>query len=199
MSGKSEMQKIKKCSRVLRYVMNVFLWVFAVAACLSLIAGIVAIFIPDSKFIFRNDYMGRSIFAFNNLVKYDITEAAQGISLKNVYISLLFMSVFVQLIIALGINQLVHILKSVENDTPFEEKNAGRISVIAKLLILSSFLIPAFEFIPAIILMDLLKIQNIDLNYSVNIPLVVAGFLMFILSSIFRYGNYLQNEYDGTI
>lgn len=199
MSNKTEMQKIKKYSRILRYVINFFFWAAVVSACLSLIAAILAIFVPDSKFIFRNTYTGRSIFEFGELIRYDITEAAQGISLKNAYIVILFMAVFVLLLVALIIKQLVYILKSVENDTPFEEENAGRIFAIARLLGLSAFLIPAFEFIPAKVLLDLIEVQNITLNYSVNIYLILAAFLMFILSGIFKYGSYLQKEYDETI
>lgn len=199
MSNKPEMQKIKRYSNVLRKVMSVFYWVAVVAACGSLIAAVAIIFIPSSNFVFRNNGAGRLGFSLDGLISYDITEAAQGISMKNVYITILFMSVLLLLLVAIVAKQLVHILKSVENDIPFVKENAKRISTVGVVLLLSSFLIPAFGFIVARSMIDLLKIQNISLNYSVNIYLVLAGFLMLILSGIFRYGSYLQNEYDETI
>ena len=199
MTSKSEIQKIKRYSKVLRKIMNVFYWMAVVAACGSLIAAVATIFIPASKFIFRNNHVGRAGFSLNELIRYDITEAAQGISLKNVYITILFMSPLLLLLVAIVAKQLVHILKSVENDTPFETENARRIFAVGRVLVLSSFLVPAFELIPAMVMLDLLKIQHISLNYSVNIYLVLAGFLMFILSGIFKYGSFLQHEYDETV
>ena len=199
MENISEIQKLKRHSHILRKVMDVLYWVAVVGACVSLIAAVTAIFIPDSKFIFRNNYAGRSVFSLNELVKYDITEAALGVSLKNVYITILFMAVMVMLLVIIITKQLVCILKSVENDTPFEKGNAERISAVGKILIASSLMVPAFEFLPAMVMLNLLKIQNINLNYSVNIYLVLAGFLMFILSGIFKYGSFLQNEYDETV
>lgn len=199
MSNKNEMQKIKRYSHILRKVMNVFYLAAVVAACGSLIAAVATIFIPASKFIFRNNNAGRLGFSLDGLIKYNLTEAAQGISLKDVYVTILFIAVPLLLLVAFVAKQLVHILKSVDNDTPFEKENAERIYSVGRVLVLSSLLIPAIEFIPAKVMLDLLKIQNISLNYSVNLYLVLAGFLMFILSGIFRYGSYLQNEYDETV
>lgn len=199
MSNKSEMQKIKRYSRVLRFVMNVFYWVSLVTACISFIATVATIFIPASKFIFKNNYAGSFGISLDGLIKYNLTEAAQGISLKDVYLTILFMSVVLLFLVAFVAKKLVHILKSVENDSPFEKENAERILAIGRILVLSALFIPALKFIPAKVLLDLVKMQNIDLNYSVNIYLLLAGFLMFVLSGIFKYGSYLQSEYDETV
>lgn len=199
MSNKSEMQKIKRYSHILTKVMRFFFWAAVVVACVSLIAAVATIFIPASKFIFRNNYAGSFGLSFDGLIRYDLTEAAQGISLKDIYIAVLFMSVPLLLLVAFVAKQLVHILKSLEKDTPFEKENAERILAVGRVLLLGAFLIPAFEYIPATVMLDLLKMQNINLNYSVNLYLVLAGFLMFILSGIFKYGSFLQKEYDETI
>lgn len=199
MSNKNEMQKIKRYSHILSKVMGVFYWVAVVAACGSLIAAVAIIFIPDSNFIIDNNGTGSFGLSLDGLIRYDLTEAAQGISMKNVYITILIMSVLLLLLVAIVVKQLVHILKSVENDIPFIKENARRISTVGVVLVLSSVLIPAFEFIVARSMIDLLKIENISLNYSVNFYLILAGFLMFILSGIFKYGSFLQNEYDETV
>jgi hypothetical protein len=84
-------------------------------------------------------------------------------------------------------------------DKPFEKENAKRISIVGIVLVFSSFLIPASEVFVARTLIDTLNIQNVNTNYSANIILILAGFLMFILSGIFKYGSYLQYEYDETV
>lgn len=199
MSNKNEMQKIKRYSHILAKVMSFFFWAAIVVACVSLIAAVATIFIPASKFIFRNNYAGSFGLSLDGLIKYDLTDVAQGISMKEVYITVLFMAVPMLLLIAFIAKKLVHILKSVKKDTPFEKENAERILTIGRVLLLSAFLVPAFEYIPATVMLDLLKNQDISLNYSVNLYLVLAGFLMFILSGIFKYGSFLQNEYDETV
>lgn len=199
MSNKNEIQKIKRYSHILSKVMGVFYWAAVVAACGSLIAAVAIIFIPNSNFVFNNNSTGSFGLSLDGLIRYDLTEVVQGISMKEIYITILFMSVLLLLLVTIVAKQLVHILKSVENDIPFIKENAWRISIIGVVLVLGSFLIPAFEFIVARSMLDLLKIQNISLNYSVNLYLVLAGFLMFILSGIFKYGSFLQNEYDETV
>lgn len=199
MLNHSEMQKIKRYSRVLRYVMSAFYWIALVVAGVSLIAAITVIFIPDSNFVIGSRNSGRLQAILGDLVNFDLTEAAQGISMKDVCVTILFMAVLALVLAAFVAKKLVHILKSVDNDTPFEKENAERIHAIGTIFVLGSFFIPAFEYIPARVMLNLLKAENIGLNYSVNVYMALAGLLLFILSGIFKYGSYLQDEYDETV
>ena len=195
-----EMLRIKRYSHNLRIVMNVFYWVTIVAACGCLIAAIVIKFIPDSHFALSERSIGHLGFSLDGLIKYNLNSAAfQGINMKNIYIAITIMSALISFLIIPVLKQIVLILKSVEEDKPFTKENAKRILIIGIIFILSSFMIPAFEVFVARTMIDTLKIQNVSTNYTVNIILIVTGFMMFILSSIFKYGSYLQHEYDETV
>jgi branched-subunit amino acid ABC-type transport system permease component len=63
----------------------------------------------------------------------------------------------------------------------------------------AAFVIPAAEIFVAGAMIDILKIQNISTNYSINLVLILTGFMMFVLGGIFKYGSYLQHEYDETV
>jgi len=198
MFNNDEMKRLKKCSHILRIMMDIIYRAMFIVACLSLIAAIAAIFMPDSFFTMYSIGTGKLEFIISSL-KFDVTEAILGISMKDICITILFIAFSIILLIVFGARKLARILRSVDNDTPFKKENADRIRAIGMILILSSFLVPAYDYIPAIMMMNLLKIKDISLNYSVNISLALAGILMFILSGIFRYGSYLQDEYDGTV
>lgn len=200
MNYKPAMLKIKRYSSNLRIVMNVFYWAAIFVSIVSLIAAIVIVFMSDSHFSLTDKSIGNTSFYLGGLIKYHLSDAIlKGTSMKNVYIAITIMSAFLSLLVIPVLRQTVLILKSVEEDNPFVIENAKRISVIGVILILSSFIIPAFEVVVARTMINTLKIQNLSISYSVNIILILTGFMMIILSGIFKYGSYLQNEYDETV
>lgn len=197
---KTKMLKIKRYSHNLRIVMNVFYWASIIIACGCLITAIVLKFISDSHFVLDERSIGHLGFSLDGLINYNINDAAlQGTNMKNIYIAIMIMAASISLIIIPILKQLVLILKSVDEDKPFEKENSTRILIIGNVLILSSFLIPAFEVIVARTIIDTFKIQNISTNYMVNFVLIITGFMMIILSGIFKYGSFLQHRYDETV
>ncbi|NMB97178.1 MAG: DUF2975 domain-containing protein [Clostridiaceae bacterium] len=109
------------------------------------------------------------------------------------------MSTAIFILLVPALKQLVLILASVEKNSPFAVENSRRISNLGLILIISSFLLPAFEILVVKTMIDTFNIKHVSINYTVNIALILSGFLMFILSGVFNYGSYLQNEYDETV
>ena len=199
-NNKTTMLKIKSYSHNLRIVMNVFYWVSIAIACGCLIATIVIKFISDSHFVLDEKSIGHLGFSLDGLINYNINDVAlQGTNMKNIYLAIMIMAASISILFIPMLKQFVLILKSVDEDKPFEKENAKRILIIGNVLILSSFLVPAFEVIVARTIIDTFKIQNISTNYMVSFVLIITGFMMIILSGIFKYGCFLQNRYDETV
>ena len=199
-NNKTIMLKIKRYSHNLRLVINVFYWASIVIACGCLIAAIVLKFISDSQFVLDDKSIGHLGFSLDGLINYNINDAAlQGTNMKNIYMAIMIMAALISLLIIPILKQLVLILKSVDEDKPFEKENAKRILIIGNVIMLSSFLVPAFEVIVARTIIDTFKIQNISTNYMVNFVLLITGFMLIILSGIFKYGSFLQHRYDETV
>lgn len=197
---KSRMLKIKRYSHYLRIVTKVFYWIAIVTAVGSLIASIVLKLMSDASFLVNEGNIGHMGFSIDGLIRYNFNDAAlQGISMKNIYVGIAIMVALNSLLMIFVLKQLALILKSVEENRPFAKDNAKRISVIGTMFILSSFIVPASEAFVASTMIDTLKIQNLTTNYSINVILILTGFMMFILSGIFMYGSYLQREYDETV
>jgi hypothetical protein len=43
------------------------------------------------------------------------------------------------------------------------------------------------------------QITNLEINYTFDGTMLVTGFLILILAGVFKYGNFLQKEYDATL
>ena len=200
MKYKSEMLKIKKFSHNLKIVMNVFYWAAVNFACGTFIAAIVIKFMPDTRFVLSEGSINHMGFSLDGFIKYRLNEMVlSGTSMKDIYFTIMIMSFIIASLILPVLRQFVLILKTVEEDKPFAIENAKRISIIGVVLMIGAFIIPAAEIFVANVVIDTMKIQNIETNYSVSIELILAGFLMFVLGGIFKYGSYLQHEYDETV
>lgn len=199
MKSNMELPKIERYSHTMRIVLKVFFWVAIIITCVSLVAAIIMFIIPSSKFVISEGNLEQNGFSLDGILRFNFSDVPQEASLKQLYLTIMLMSSFIGALIILVLKQLVLILKSVEEDRPFALENAKRILTIGVILILSSFLIPTFEFFVAREMVDTLQIQNVNIIYSINITLMFTGFLLLILSGIFSYGGYLQNEYDDTI
>lgn len=91
------------------------------------------------------------------------------------------------------------ILKTVEDDHPFEKNNSKRLLIVAIVFIAGSIILKIAEGITALAIIDMLKIKNVSVVFSINGTMILTGFLVLILAGVFRYGSYLQNEYDTIV
>ncbi len=91
------------------------------------------------------------------------------------------------------------ILKTVEDDHPFEKNNSKRLLIVAIVFIAGSIISGITEGITAQAVIDTLKIKNASVVFTINVAMLLTGFLILILAGIFRYGSYLQSEYDTTV
>jgi hypothetical protein len=121
------------------------------------------------------------------------------VNMKNVFTWILFLAAVVSALGAPLFHQLVKILRNVEKDQPFAAENAGRLFNIGILMLIASFVVRLAEFIVFGMLIDTLKINNIDLNFQLDATMVIVGMLILLLGGVFKYGSYLQQEYDETV
>jgi hypothetical protein len=118
------------------------------------------------------------------------------IPLLNAFLAYLFVGM---LICLPALHYLIKILKNVEIDKPFAKENSHSLAKIGRLAIVASFLVPIGGTVEGRYLVSIIKNSYINYNYGPNMSLLLCGVLLLILSGIFRYGNYLQHEYDTTL
>ena len=91
------------------------------------------------------------------------------------------------------------LLKTVAQGVPFDKENPMRLVNIASVVIGGAFLFPALNELVAGRMIDTFLLKGFSLKYSADLFLLLAGLMMLIMAGVFKYGCYLQNEYDETL
>lgn len=200
MKNKNDFRKFKRFARGLRITMDVFFWAVIVAAAGALIGVAVIQAMKESNFVFPASSMGSISLQVDGMIKYRLdSQVPDTVNLKNVFTWILFLASVVSVLIAPIFYQLSKILKNVEQDRPFDARNADRLFVIGTVMIIASFVVRLAEYIVFDMLITTLKITNIELNLMLDGTMVIVGMLILLLGGIFKYGSYLQQEYDETV
>lgn len=190
--------KLKSLSRGLKVFFDIFFWISVVLAAISILFLIATFFINENSFAFLKEWAGLSTTV--GVIKFNIDQNLyESINLKYLLQTMLPMiTVLFSMAIVISHN-LRLILKTVADDRPFEKNNAKRLFIISIVLIIGSAVWKIIEAIYALTIVNILKIASIDVNFSIDGAMLLTGFLILILAGVFRYGSYLQDEYDTTL
>lgn len=193
-------EKVKKMSRYLKIVTQIFYWVCFVGAVVFAASVVVVSIMQEKYFIIAPKASDNIGFSIDGLINYRINpQTAIELTLKPIYQAISFMATIISIGLSIIFRQIVKILKTIELDRPFSEENSRRLTIIGFVLIIGSFVFKIAEGIVANAIIHTLSIPNVQVNYSADGFMMLTGFLMLILAGVFKYGNYLQQEYDTTL
>jgi hypothetical protein len=193
----------KKLAKILQMITNVLYWVSIIGMIVSIIA------IPVLLLITHGDLTSENFFTGNLSISLDTARGLSfilpkrplpvDVNLTRLFMSIIGTSFMCCMALMVIFRQVRDILKTVSTDTPFDRKNSTRLLNIGAILIGYSIL---FNILNSVILMNLIdafKIYDINVKSSFDIFMLLTGLLMLILAGVFKYGAYLQNEYDTTL
>jgi hypothetical protein len=190
-------KKVKKGAMILRITAQVTLWVAIAAVGLIIIGGILMKVFPD---IFARLLLGAGDGGSLNIGIIDYTPSHLSVSeIIRIQEFRLFSIAIGCVMGALFVHQLVGILREVENAKPFSPANAGRLGKMGILVIVTSVVYRIGQAAALSAMIDVAGLEDISVNYLPNTDMVFVGILLFILAGIFKYGSYLQDEYDATL
>lgn len=194
------LDKNRKLVKVLRILSQVGLWASA-AAILILLSLAVYMTSTHSAGIFQGIPDNHNLVYSGIVIRLGLTlsnVAPQQI--QTIVTQILFSAAAYACIFGGVLFFLSGILKNVENRLPFAPENARRISAMGVVFLVGSLVTGLAQAITAGSAIHALGLTEVmDVNYSINTPMLMNGLLMLILSGIFRYGAYLQEEYDATL
>lgn len=192
--------KVKKISKILRVVMNVFFWATIVVRMIFVIAWFVIIFAPSDILNLLKTGSMSLLLDFNGIASYNVDPSMyEATKLKPVFLALIPTVVLGASMLAIILRQVSSILRTVEKDCPFEEKNSKRLTIIGVILIIGSIIFNAAQCAIVAAMIENFQISNLDVKYSFDGTMLTTGFLILILAGVFKYGNFLQKEYDATL
>lgn len=203
MKNNKNFSAIKQSIHAVRLLMQ-FLWKASLgAAILTGGIGIVLLLIPEAYSVFTlQSVFDKEIVevALGDMLKYSIQPGMiTAEAMKPAYVTLIFTTAVTALISAPFLYQIFAFLRAADNGRPFEAENANRLMWMGVLLIINVFAHHIGEYILLLTTIDIVGISNVAADFSLDIGGVVAGVLLTLLAGIFKYGNYLQDEYDATL
>ena len=183
--------------QILNWVIIIAYYFFLSISCLLFLIGFIFIFIPSSVLTFNVswDWLPHVQMGLYRLV----LEGVDQINFKPIILSTTLGGSVGLFILTLIMYQLKLIFKSLVENDPFVDRNAKRILYIGFLLIIASFIYPAGELLVMHHVLKAINNDTIMFNYSSDEGLFFSGLLVLVLSKVFSYGTYLQNEYNETV
>ncbi len=193
-------QKIKKMARIVRMVFKITFWISVIAIVVLPLIYVAVQFLPEEYLMSSQFEKGSFYLTLDGLLRYCVPEnMTVDISVKPVIDAILLMATVMSVGFAILSRKMIQILKTVESDSPFEMENANRLSALGWLLIIGSFVYQIANAYVAMAMIDTFAIYDLDVVIGVDNAMIITGFILLILSGVFRYGSYLQDEYDSTL
>ncbi len=200
MSGKVNVDRVKKFAKALKMILNVMVVIMIIGLVGGIVIGGIMAFIPNSSFTHASLQLNIGRHLNIQLRDNKFLEVAQVRALILAIVSSMILVIITTIVIIKLIRDL---LITVECGKPFDEKNSKRLKGIGITVIIGSL----FESLSYIIIYNLvipminsLGLENI--NFTMNIldgGTILLGIIIVLISEIFKYGCYLQNEYDETV
>ena len=191
------LDKVRKTAKILRAIMDVFFWVTIISGmgivslCILVLIG--ALTIP------KTESMTISL-VLNGLISYKVDRSMYELPILRPVILRFIPTVSLVVLMAATIfRQVRNILKTVVQDCPFAEENVKRLFIIAFSLITGSVLINVAQYLLVVAAVQSLQINCLQVSYATDLTMLTTGLLILILAGVFKYGCFLQKEYDATI
>jgi len=194
----NEMKKrAREATRVLRILAQILFWLCVAGAGVCAAGGIVLLFVPGD--FLQGMPGGRLSIELGDMLVYRLHE---GLSFQDM-LPLYRVSSFVISVCFLAgvffIHQMAQLLKAVEEGRPFTPDNAKRLTIMGLILIAFSIVYRIGMFLILQTTLNLAPIPEMDVTLSLDMNGIFVGVLVLVLAAIFRYGSYLQDEYDATV
>lgn len=202
MKKKNMNQSLKVIHKIIVGLWGLFLTFFIAFTAI----GLVVTFIPNEYFnveMSKITHLKNGSFSieFMNGFRYSLTDSAinKMVNVKSLLISAMITGVCYSFVLQYIFKQLKTLLKSTIERCPFDEKNSQRIFKMACPMLGAGFIFPILRGFIYHNLINVFDLNHFSVAYSFDFYWILTGVLLLILSYIFKYGSFLQTEYDETL
>lgn len=190
----------EKILKFFQGLFNIFYWVVIIVMLLSLGVMITAIFVPLDTL---HDILTTKGTTFNLYFNYSSHEIdanhIQHTKIRTLIINICIIYEVILLALLFIAIQLKRTVQCVRNKQPFSKSCIKHIQYLAYGVIIYSFISGLLDNIWGLLLVRTLQLSKTVISLNFNFGMMIMGFLILFLSHIFKYGAYLQDEYDSTL
>ena len=200
MSRKVNVDRVKKFAKALKIMMNVMIVIMIIGLVGGIVIGGIMAFIPNSSFTHTGLQLNIGRHLNIQLSDNQFLEVGQ---IRTLILAIATSMVPMMISIIVIIKIIRDLLITVESGNPFDQKNPKRLLIIGISVIVGS-IFESFGYLLiyklVMPMIDALKLENV--NFTMNLidgSTLLLGVIIILISEIFKYGCYLQNEYDETV
>lgn len=191
--------RVKIGARILRILTQISFWAAITAGGLALIIGILLKAFPEAFSQGLLGVFGRGVVSGTmDMLTIDLS----GLTFREILLvneTILFGFIVSCVMGALFLLQLAGLLRVVEKGRPFSPDCAKNLTAMGVIVIVSSVAAQIGKYVVLYTIMEITGLSDVSVNYFPDSNMILIGILLFILAGIFKYGSYLQDEYDATL
>ncbi|PFZ05999.1 hypothetical protein COL60_22235 [Bacillus pseudomycoides] len=190
----------EKAIKLFQVLFNIFYWIVISGMFLVLGMMIGGIFVPLHTLLDILTVKGAtfSVGFYHSSYQIDVNHI-QHTKIRTLIINACIIGEVILTILLFITVQIKRILQFTRNKQPFSKNCIKHIQYLAYGVIIYSFIIGLLGNIWDFSLVRTLQLSTTVISLNFNFDMMIMGFLILFLSHIFKYGAYLQEEYDSTL
>jgi hypothetical protein len=192
----NKQDRFKGLAGILYVIIKVFFWAAIIFTAAFALGALLTVLSPNDLMKVANTESLR--LSLGSTIKFTIDNLG-NLDFKPVLLAILISCAVAFPLFAAICWQVAGILKTVKEDKPFAEENAKRLMIIGIILINASWILQVIEAVTASVAITAFSIPNISIAFNIDLTMLFMGLLVLILAGVFKYGSYLQGEYDATL
>lgn len=186
----------EKILKLFQGLFNIFYWVVIIGMLLALGGMIAGIFVPLHTL--HDILTTKGLTFYHSSYEIDVNHIPHT-KIRTLIINACIIYEVILLVLLFITIQLRRIVQFVRNKQPFSKSCIKHIKYLAYGVIMYSFILGLLDNIWDLLLVRTLQLSETVISLNFNFVMMIMGFLILFLSHIFKYGAYLQDEYDATL
>ncbi|MBF7150648.1 DUF2975 domain-containing protein [Bacillus toyonensis] len=179
---------------------NIFYWIVIIGMLLVLGMMIGGILVHPHTLLDILTAKGGTIYLSFNHSSYKVdVNHIQNAQIRTLIINICIIGEVILTILLFLTVQIKRILQFTRNKQPFSKSCIKHIQYLAYGVIIYSFIVGLLMNILGFLFVRTLHLSETVISLNFNFEMMIMGFLLLFLSHIFKYGAYLQEEYDSTL
>ncbi|MEH7753464.1 DUF2975 domain-containing protein [Bacillus toyonensis] len=190
----------EKTIKLFQGLFNIFYWMIIIGMLLVLGMMIGGILVQPHTLLDILTAKGGTIYLSFNYSSYKVdVNQIQNTQIRTLIINTCIISEVILTILLFLTVQIKRILQFTRNKQPFSKSCIKHIQYLAYGVIIYSFIVGLLMNILGFLFVRTLHLSETTISLNFNFEMMIMGFLLLLLSHIFKYGAYLQEEYDSTL
>lgn len=190
----------EKTIKLFQGLFNIFYWMVIIGILLVLGMMIGGILVHPHTLLDILTAKGATFYLHSYHSSYEIDiNHIQNTKIRTLIINACIIVEVILIVLLFITLQIKRILQFTRNKQPFSKGCIKRIQYLAYGVIIYSLIIGLLGNIWDFLLVRTLQLSQTVISLNFNLEMMIMGFLLLFLSHIFKYGAYLQEEYDSTL